>query len=62
MNRPPRRIRSILLGIVLFVPSSLATIGCGDTPQGSAPADFGAKKTPTQILEEAKAQDKAAKP
>jgi hypothetical protein len=51
-----RSVRAIVLGIVLFAPSCLATLGCGGKSSEGPPSNVGSKKTPSEILKEAKEQ------
>jgi hypothetical protein len=56
-----QRGRLLLLMTLLSAPLLLALQGCGGD-EGTVPKDIGQLKTPSQVLEEAKAKDAAAKP
>jgi hypothetical protein len=61
MKTPCWRARMIILAVALAVPSPLVLLGCG-SDSSSPPKDIGGLKTPSEVLKEAKAQGKAAKP
>jgi hypothetical protein len=60
MKTPFSRARTIILAVALVVPSPLVLLGCGN--DSSPPKNVAGLKTPSEVLAEAKAQEKAAKP
>ena len=61
MKTPYQRARRLVLAAALVAPSPLVLSACGDTSSGP-PKDVTGLKTPSDILKEAKAQEKAANP